>query len=781
MKRRLAAWCVLALGMAIVFSAFIGVANASPNGTATGQNTTDYVLVRFGDAPVAEYTGGIAGYLATKPGNGHKLDLASAAVVGYEGYLGSEHANYRSWLKKNVPSAEILSEYLLTFNGFAVLLHGASANSLLNGPKAADVTPDWLYAPSMDVSVPLINAPAVWSELGVDLSGSTPDYASLSAIKVGVIDSGIIPDHPFIDSCRATNPVVHRGPYFSGMPFGTLYVNPHGTHVAGTIGGCKITGPVNVDGIMMDLAAASAGKTTGYLSGVAPGVTLYDYNVFPGMGVGYYHKEGSAFSHDIMRAVEQAVLDGMDVINLSIGGGVQGPHDLLAEAINSAVDAGVVAAIAAGNAGPGLMTVESPGTAANAITAGAITDPHYRGIFVKLDDAAFGSLTGSSLGANIGEFPSFDTPITADLGVASPLTACGGITNDLTGKIAVINRGTCTFGEKVYHAEQAGAVGAIIVNNQFGDPISMAADPLFPSTIPAAMVSRSDGATLRSHDGAQVTVDGSVKTEMITNGQDYLASFSGTGPTPYSFLIKPDVMGPGVNVLSSVWVPDGHGGYDFEYSFYQGTSMATPHVAGSAALILAAHPDWTPSDVKSALVNTADQPVNSYINGVPDTDPNHIGSGRLNLGSATDTPATLFPSSVSFGLFTGNKPVIASADVVVKNVGGSSLSCSLSTTSHDGLPAGTITVTPTSLSLAAGKTATVTVALNLGQFTQQGAFVAFVYGSVIASCGSATLHAPWEVVLQHSYGGLNGNMHSGLSDPNLPADIPEFMAGAWLS
>ena len=233
---------MLALGLVIVLSGFFGnVAATSPNGNATGQNTTDYVLVRFSDAPVADYTGGIAGYLATKPGNGNKLVLTSGAVIKYQTYLNNEHANYRSWLKTNVPKAEILAEYSITFNGFALLLHGASAKSLVNGPKAAEIVPDSLYRPSMDVSVPLLNAPAVWSDLGVDLSGTTPDYADLAAIKVGVIDSGIIPGHPFIDSCREANPVVHKGPYFSGMPFGTLYVNPHGTHVAGTIGGCKVT------------------------------------------------------------------------------------------------------------------------------------------------------------------------------------------------------------------------------------------------------------------------------------------------------------------------------------------------------------------------------------------------------------------------------------------------------------------------------------------------------------------------------------------------------------
>ncbi len=775
MKHRYAAWCVLALGLVIVFSGFFDVAAAAPQGNATGQQATDYVLVRFSDAAVADYSGGIAGYLATKPGNGHKLDLTSAAVVSYEAYLGNEHANYRSWLKKNAPSAEILSEYLITFNGFAVLLHGASAKALMNGPRAAEVTPDWLYHPSMDVSVPLINAPEVWSDLGVDLNAATPDYGNLKDIKVGVIDSGIIPGHPFIDSCReGINPVVHRGAYFSGLPFGTLYVNPHGTHVAGTIGGCKMTGPVNVDGTMIDLATAIPGKATGYLSGVAPGVSLYDYNVFPGMGVGYYKLGGTAFSHDIMRAVEQAVIDGMDVINLSIGGGVQGPHDLLADAIDAAVNAGVVAAIAAGNSGPGTMTVESPGTAAGAITAGAISNPHYLGITVTLDDTAFGGLKGTTIGAALGAFANFDPAITANLAVASPLTACTPITNDVSGKIAVINRGTCTFGAKIQAAQNAGALGALIVNSQAGDPTSMGADGINNPTIPAAMVSITDGAVLKAHDGAQITVDGTVIKEIVTNGQDILASFSGWGPTPYTFLIKPDVTAPGVNVLSSVWVQNPDGTFDFEYSFYQGTSMATPHVAGSAALLLAAHPGWTPAEVKSALVNTADRPVGASGSGLPDLNPNHVGGGRVNLGSATNTPATLYPSSVSFGVWTGGEPVVASMDVTFTNQGASTLACDLSYTHATTDPG--ISLSASTLSVPVGGTATVTVNLNGGFKVGTG----FFHGDVVATCGGVTLKAPWFVGVERMNGGLNGNMHSGLSEP-LASDLPEMVGTTWIS
>src|SRR5690606_13395854 len=138
----------------------------------------------------------------------------------------------------------------------------------------------------------------------------------------------------------------------------------HGTHVAGTIGGRFGTSGT---------VAGTAVPLTG-LSGVAPGVTLGNYNVFPGIGAGFVAFGGSAFSHDIAAALDAAVADGMQVANMSLGGTVQGPHDLLAEASNAAVDAGMVVVVAAGNSGPGDATVESPGSAAKVITAGASTN-----------------------------------------------------------------------------------------------------------------------------------------------------------------------------------------------------------------------------------------------------------------------------------------------------------------------------------------------------------------------------------------------------------------------
>jgi len=763
---------VLAFGLLVVLVAPLSFAASADRGGLKGapDKVPDFAIVQLADPAVSEYGGGIRGYLKTKADPAHHLDLTTPAAQAYENYLANAHANFRAWLHTNLAQVGVVREYSIVFNGMAVQLNGVAPDTVRGAPGVVDVTADWLYRPSMDVSVPLINAPAVWSALGVDLSG-TPDYGDLAHIKVGVVDTGILDTHPFIASCRAGNPVVHRGPYFSGVPFGTTIVADHGTHVAGTIGGCKQEGPVNVGDTNLALAPASA-TTLGFLSGVAPGVTLYDYNVFPGMGVGFYFLQGSAFSHDIMAGVEQAVIDGMDVINLSIGGGVQGPHDLLADALNAAVDAGVVAAVAAGNSGPGTLTIESPGTAANVITAGASTDPHYMGISVKLDDAAFGGLQGTTLGAAIGAFANFVPPMTGNTANTIPAAGCAAITNSVSGKIAVINRGVCTFGTKIQNAQNAGAVGAIIVNNVFGDPISMGADGVNNPTIPAAMVSNTDGTTLIAHDGAQITADGTTIVEVVTSNADYLAGFSSRGPTPYTFLIKPDVTAPGVNVLSSVFTINGDGTYAPSYAFFQGTSMATPHTAGSAALLLAAHPDWSPAQVKSALVNSADRPVKSPSNGAALASPLSRGGGRINVWSATNTPATLSPASVSFGVFTGGKAVNGGMSVAFHDETGSGLSCSLSVVSAT---SGTwVSVSPATLSVSAGGTAWATVTLNGGM----GIGTGFFFGDVVASCGGTTLRAPWFVGVQRSNGGLNGNLHGGLSDVDaFPAGLVAEMTG----
>jgi minor extracellular serine protease Vpr len=659
---------------------------------------TGYVLVTFKDLPAASFTGGIGGLQRTKPDHGKKFEVNRQAVKDYVNYLSKAHQNYRAYLNNRASKATIVAEYFYTLNGFAVQLNGANRSTLKAGPGVKEVIDDWLYQPSMNVSVGLIGATDLWP-----LAGGRENAGE--GIKVGIIDSGIDPTQQFF-ACKDSIPAKVYASGDVGDP-NNILVFDHGTHVAGTAAGCLIT--------------LTEGPITGEISGIAPAAQLYDYNVFPGFGVGYVFLDGEAFSHDIAKAVEDAVVDGMDVINMSLSGTVQGPHDMLAEAVNAAVDAGVVVAVAAGNSGPGDSTVESPGSAAGALTAGAVTNAHYIGISVTVSNVG-------TFGAATGDFLNFDPPILgASFTTTTPTDGCTAIAEDLSGLIAVIDRGACTFGTKIRNAEARGAIGVIMVNNVAGDPIAMGDDGLGFPNIPAAMVSQADGPAIKAAAGTEtMDVDGTSPTEFITNNGDIIAGFSGRGPSPFNYLIKPDVTAPGVNVYSSV--------FDNQFAMFQGTSMATPHLSGSAALLLQLHPDWSPADVKSALVNNAARVVTDGTN-----DPGVLarGGGRIDLVAANDTPVTIAPASASFGFWGGNKNVSQTMDLSILNVSSASQTCSV-------LVSGDPLVTaPGSFSVDAGASTTLTLDLEAGKSNQTPS--GDYDGDVEITCGSTLLRVPWWV------------------------------------
>jgi len=710
---------------AIAVTTALAAAGAPPKRDFTeapaAQTQNEYMIVTFKDPPTASYTGGIPGLERTKPARGQKLDPRSGAVRAYVAHQTKNHANYRAYLKQNAGKAEIVREYFHVLNGFAIKLNGERPETVSAGPGMGSAAFSWLYRPDMTVSSGLIDADDLWPSLGGRASAGT-------GIKIGIIDTGIdeaeAPNGAF--GCKT---VTHHGPFFSGIPFGTDIVFDHGTHVAGTAAGCVILDTA----APLDLPPL---PVAGDWSGVAPGAELHDYNVFPGRGVGFFIRGGSAFSHDIADALETAVVDGMDVVNLSLGGGVQGPKDMLAEAVNATVDAGIVAAVAAGNSGPGDSTIESPGSAAGALTAGASTNPHFVGISVDPDPTS--ATDPPAFGAALGDFANFADGFSPAGGYSttSPANGCTAISTSLTGKIALIVRGACTFTTKIRNAETAGAVGVLVRNNVAGDPTAMGHDGTSPfPTIPAAMVSRDDGLAMLS--SGTVTADGVPLLEFITGNSDIIAGFSSRGPTPFTFTIKPDVTAPGVNVYSSV--------FDEEFAFFQGTSMATPHVAGAAALLLDSNPGWSPADVKSALVNTAKRPVFIHTTGSP-TDAGLLarGGGRIDVASgADDTPLTIDPASASFGLFKGNKDVSGTIGLLVRNVSGGSRTCVVS----ESPLSPKISLTGTITGLANGATTTVSIILAAGKSDTTGS--GDLSGDVKIDCDAGPdLLVPWFVRIE---------------------------------
>jgi subtilisin family serine protease len=463
------------------------------------------------------------------------------------------------------------------------------------------------------------------------------------------------------------------------------------------------------------------------MSGVAPHALLGNYNVFPSL-------VENARSEDILNALDAAYGDGFDVANMSLGGGSHGVQDLLMVAVNNLDQANMVVAVAAGNAGPGLNTVESPGAAERALTAGGSTVGHYIGAPVTVE--------GTTYGAAVGDFATVSSDLTAPLGVVAGSIAglgdaCTALpTNSLAGQIALVSRGNCFFSVKIRNAQAAGAVATLVANNAFGDPIAMATDGL-PSqpTIPAYMVSQDDGQTLKTKGGAATTI-GAALAYFQTGNDDIMYSNSGQGPTDVDFRVKPDVVAPGVNVLSSI--PVSYCGGDPCFAFFTGTSMATPHLAGSAAIVRQQHPTWSAADVRSAVVNTADRGVLlNFQTGAPQNNVNINGTGRENLLSAVTSAVVLDPVSVSFGAVPSGSGQTRQATVTLTNVSSGPQTYSLAIS---GQPANSVTfaVSPPSVTLAAGQQTTVAVTMNAVQGAAVGPKQAFLE---ISAGGTGVAHA----------------------------------------
>jgi minor extracellular serine protease Vpr len=721
MHRRFAA---LAATLVLALSATGAVAVAPPASrdatTTTGVLDKSSAIVVFKQQPVATYDGHIQGYEKTRVSSG-KLNPNSAAAKKYVGYLKAGHSAFAKWLQTNVPSAKITSQYFTTLNAVAVKLNGAAIGKLSANSDVLTVEYNALYHPDMSESHKVINADGAWAA-----AGGRADAGA--GVKVGIIDSGVDYRHPFFDptgfsypagfpkcdaantaggACKNVSPKVIVAKVFYNKNNQTDYdalpvadIGSHGTHVAGTVAGVVGKTAV-VEGVSID-----------DMSGVAPGAWLGNYNVFPGEVL-------NSRSEDILNAVEAAVNDGMDVLNLSLGGAYHGNNDLLAKGLDTAVAAGVVVVASAGNEGPGGFTIGSPGRARDIITVGASANQHFVGQPI--------SYTGGTARGAVGDFDAFPGGTFGIVDTAGTGCTAAAITQTLTGKVALINRGVCTFSEKVSAAKAKGAVGVIVINNVAGDPTAMGATEGFDDDIPAVMISKNDGAALRTANPTSVTVAATF-AEFITENADIMAGFSSQGPTNVDYAIKPDLTSVGVNVLSSeACDTTGPCGNDGDWAFYAGTSMSSPHVAGSAAVLRGLHPTWTPAQVKSALVNTSDLVAKNAFDASTTVGPQIQGGGREDLTEAASTDATFWPVSASFGRISASKTSATSIAVKVTNLTATSRTFAVSElkftpgTGNVGVYGGGTTsagdgriATPTSITVGANASATLTITVAAG-------------------------------------------------------------------
>lgn len=537
---------------------------------------------------------------------------------------------------------EITHEYRDAFNGVSITLPGNQVEDLVRIGEVKRVWKDdaiqldlpdpkeYPMEPKMIDSVPQIGVDKLHDE---KIEGQ--------GIKVGVLDTGIDYNHPDLKGAykgyqakdgedpSKVNPDSVKGWDFidndadpmeetyetwkkSGKPerdnYGNVYYTSHGTHVSGTVAGQQEN----------DVDSA--------VKGVAPGVDLYNYRV-----LGPY---GSGATSGILAGVDKSVKDEMDVINLSLGANVNSALSPLSIAVNNAMLSGVVATVASGNAGPGAMTVGAPGTAALAITVGA-SDVSQNIPTFTADAGDLGFTDVQLLAKNftdkIEEIQNQSYPVVfAGLGNVKDFEG-----KELEGKIALIERGTLAFDDKIKNAKKAGAAAVIVYNNEEGQiPYYVGESTGY---IPSFRLSKKDGEQLKAQAESGETTFEFKDVRNTKSEGDHLADFSSRGPVAQSYDIKPDVVAPGVAIYStypSYMNDPGGNSYDAAYARIQGTSMAAPHVAGAAALILQENPDYTPFDVKAALMNTSVE-----LKG--DQSVYEVGAGRINAYGAVHADTSI--------------------------------------------------------------------------------------------------------------------------------------------
>ncbi|MED3893290.1 S8 family serine peptidase [Peribacillus frigoritolerans] len=532
-----------------------------------------------------------------------------------------EHAQFNKDIQSILPSTnlrskktghKITSTFKTVYNGVAMKLPANQVEQLLQSKvvkavyknvelKVDPIAMGEKSAPGTSVeSIPYLKIDQLHNE-GITGKG----------IKVGVLDTGIDYNHPdlkdaykggydLVDQDNDPMEATYKDWQASGQPefswSGSSYYTSHGTHVAGTIAGQGTNAEVSV-------------------KGVAPDVDLYAYRV-----LGPY---GSGSSEGVIAGIEKAVNDGMDVINLSLGSDINDPYDPTSTAINYAVLNDVTAVVAAGNAGSDDYTLGSPGSAALALTVGASDVPMavstFNGKIGNKDSIELVSL-GRHYSDHLKEWEGKSYEV-VNVGLGNGSDYSG---KDVKGKIALVERGEFALAEKVSNAKQNGAAAVLLYNNVEGQINANLGESV--DFVPAFSLTKEAGESIKAQiQAGEANFTFSKYADKQTEG-DHLADFSSRGPARETYDMKPEVIAPGVSVLSTVpsYMVDAEHqeNYQYAYSRYSGTSMATPHTAGIAALMLQANPQLEPEDIKTVLMNTAD-PLNG------DYSVFEVGAGRV--------------------------------------------------------------------------------------------------------------------------------------------------------
>ncbi len=626
-----------------------------PAGHMRGRVT---VIVTLSSPPLAAWSRSLS-----SRGNRTRLSTRSAAARAYLAQLSRRQDAAVLALRRTIPEATVSRRFRVLLDGLTVTLPAKRLPALVKLTLAQRVYPSLRYSLALDRSPSLVGVHELVSRTGALGDG----------VKIAVVDDGIDTSSSFFSptgfsypagfpkgGSKFTTPKVIVARAFpgpgSGRP-GRLPLDPkasfHGTHVAGIAAGVAgTTAPVGPSHPRVD-----------GLSGVAPRAWLGNYRVFNvPTPVG-----NVANSPEIIAAFEAAVADGMDVINFSGGGPqVEPANDAMIETIRNVAASGVVPVIAAGNDRDeyGFGTAGSPGTAPDAISVAAVSNTHvFSPTLAVTSPGAPATVTAipflaaparppaawASAGTTIADVSS----VLGSDGSAVDPSLCGtGNPNSgrstlpahsLDGTVALVLRGRCTFVSKAIRAKAAGAIGLVVVDNRPGEANGI------PVALPlrGGMIGDLDGGRLRAYlagagGRASVRLGGSYQ-ELETGRGGTITSFSSAGLTAYGHKLKPDLAAPGGQILSATSKASGG-----PFAAFDGTSMAAPHVAGLAALLLERHPWWSSRQVKSALVSTAGPAWGNTARTVEAPVPLQ-GGGLANVDAADDPRLFTDPVSLSFG------------------------------------------------------------------------------------------------------------------------------------
>ena len=600
-------------------------------------------IIRFPEASLARYEGGIPGLRATSARvTGQRIDVNSPDARAYLSFLESRQDQYLSAIRQVTsrsvrPSLELRN----VLNGAIIALTPEEAARVETLPFVVSMERDWEDELLTDEGPALVRAPEVWA--GETLSGLENRG---EGIIIGIIDSGFNHGHPSFTEV-ASDGFEHVNPYgdgvFTGLcadpnaedfedvcnnkVIGTYNLHPdsvssddtassgHGTHVGSTAAGnpLSIVFPFHYLDLDVDI------------SGVAPRANLINYKVC----------EPTCPASSRVAAVDFAIADGVHVLNHSIGNSEPPWASSVSLAFLDANAAGIVVAASAGNSGPGPSTAASTGPWNLAV--GASTHQRRLAFLLTVE----GEPTEYSAAPS---GPNLPGPFIGDLRYAGDVDPDNFLgcepfpDNAFAGEAALMLRGACSFAQKVANAYNAGASLAVIANNEPG-LFGMAG--LEDAPITAIAVSNVTGdALIDLLDGDTREIDVFALIDVDPDNADAMAGFSSRGPASHN-TITPAITAPGAQILAGSLDENG------QFVAISGTSMSSPHVAGAAALLIADNPSWTPTEVRSALTLAAN-PDHRKEDGVTPADPFDMGTGRLDVAAAANIGFVMDESIANF-------------------------------------------------------------------------------------------------------------------------------------